>query len=178
LPFDERPFSAARDLESLRALVGDSEFGYRMQGVFAHVLIRLGGEVREVNAQGHPDILARMSDHCLKVQVKTALHSTTSRQFELAEGDLTGIQSGSGNRGYLAVLDCAPPVAWLLVPEARMRSSVGRAVHIATLQAERDAAFSEDCTECFLDLLAVLGPRLPNLTYRLLAKRALRGEGL
>src|SRR5947209_3953489 len=45
-------------LSSLRAEVGDIEFGYRAQGLFAQVLRRVGANVREIRHQGHPDIIA------------------------------------------------------------------------------------------------------------------------
>ena len=48
--------SANHILARLRDEVGDSEFGYRLQALFAHVLGRLGASILEVNAQGHPDI--------------------------------------------------------------------------------------------------------------------------
>jgi hypothetical protein len=58
---DNGQFAVKPLLEGLRAEFGDAEFGYRMQGMFAHVLARLGGEILEINAQGHPDIKARLA---------------------------------------------------------------------------------------------------------------------
>jgi hypothetical protein len=64
-------FEIGPALETLRDQCGDAEFGYRMQGLFAHVLMRQGCKILEVNAKGHPDIRARAEDREVLVQVKT-----------------------------------------------------------------------------------------------------------
>ena len=175
---DSRPFDVEVILNRLRARWGNSDFGYRMQAVFAHVLLRLGGEILEVNAQGHPDVKARMAGQLTHFQVKTASHSHPGFQFCLSAKDLAGISPDDRGRGFLAVLDCAAPVAWLLVPEGRARLMVERPNLIATLRAERLNPFSVECSEAFLDLVTAEQERLPRLSFGLLAQRALRGEPL
>ena len=75
-------------LEGLRAQVGDGEFGYRMQALFAHVLVRLGARVLEINAQGHPDVRALMGQELMFVQVKSAMNSGPGSLFQLSGADL------------------------------------------------------------------------------------------
>lgn len=174
---NERNYNAKGILDSLRSGIGDSEFGYRMQAVFAHILLRLGACVKEVNAQGHPDIKAKLSDRVLKIQVKTASHGRSAPDFVLSKHDLNGICSKQPEtRGYLAILDCAEPVAWLLVDETRLKRLVGQSLHLATFRAECDTTFSEECTNEFLDIIISNRKKLPSLTFRLLAVRALRGS--
>ncbi len=178
MPIDERQFRAKPVLDSLRQHCGDSDFGYRMQGLFAHVLLRLGARIIEVNAHGHPDVKAQLGDRTLNVQVKAALHGEPTFQFDLAAKDLAGIRSPSGIGGYLAMLDCAEPVSWILVHEMKLVTLLGQSVRMATLRADRDTLFSQECTDEFLDLVITHADRVFGLTFRILANRALRGETL
>ncbi len=157
--------------------VGDGEFGYRIQALFAHVLLRLGGVVSTVNAQGHPDIGARLGDREFLVQVKTVSHVSASQLMNVADEDLKGIAPAGRREGLLAILDCADPVEWIVVPFARASALSGRSVRVATVRAERDVALSEDCTGEFLDLVLTSGRRLRTMSYRVLRRRALAGAG-
>jgi hypothetical protein len=163
-------------MDDLRAECGDAEFGYRLQALFAHVLLRLGARVLEINAQGHPDVRVRLSDREMLVQVKTCSHTSAATIFEMTEEDVTGITEAGRRAGVLAFLDCAEPVSWSIVPADRAAAMVGRLVHVATLRADSDHALSEDCTEEFLAMIQTIGHRLRNLTYTLLRDRALAGE--
>lgn len=170
--------SAKALLDELRSEYGDSNFGYRVQGLMAHVLLRCGCEILAVNAQGHPDILARLGDTRLLVQVKSTAHRGANANFELGAEDLQGITPRSHEAGYLAVLDCAEPVSWILVRHDRLRPFLGRPVHLATLRAESDVPLSADCTEAFLEIMSSSGARLRNVGFAILASRALRGRPL
>lgn len=178
LPSNRSGFAAKPTLDSLRKQHGHGEFGYRMQAIFAHVILRLGGKILEVNAQGHPDVRAVLGDRELVVQVKTSSHSWAGSMFEMNSSDFSGIGCAGRREGLLAFLDCAEPVRWIMVRSDRARAFVGRLVHVSTLQAESDEALSEDCTEEFLEIIVELGDRLLNLTYPLLRVRALRQESL
>jgi hypothetical protein len=178
LPKDSRAFDVEGILDRLRTAWGSSDFGYRMQAVFAHVLLRLGGQILEVNAQGHPDVKAKMAGQQMHFQVKTVSHSHPNFQFCLSAKDLAGISPGYRDYGFLAVLDCAAPVDWLLVPEGRARLLVERPTLIATLRAEKIDPFSAECSEAFWDLVLAEQERLLHLSFSLLAQRALHGEPL
>ena len=165
-------------LDELRAEVGHSKFGYRLQAVFAHVLLRIGGEILEVKAQGHPDVRARLGDRELLVQVKTSAHRFATTQFELSPEDFAGISEGGRREGFVGFLDCAEPVQWILVSAGRAAGWLGRPVYVSTLRAECDEALSEDCTVEFLDLLSAAAGRIRNTTYAVLCRRALNGYRL
>jgi hypothetical protein len=174
-----RPDFAVKDiLDDLRAACGDSEFGYRMQALFAHVILRLNGRVIEINAQGHPDIRAWLGRRELLIQVKTFWHRYPTSVFELSTEDVGGIQATGEREGILAVLDCAVPVRWNVVPADRAASLTGFAIPAATLRADSNRSLSEDCTAEFLGIVLNTGDKLRNLTYRLLRRRALRGESI
>src|SRR5205823_4807821 len=147
LPVIDGQFQIKPLLDSLRAEFGDAEFGYRMQGLFAHVLLRLGAQVLDVNAQGHPDIKALLGNGVLIVQVKSCDHTSGSTVYQLSSSDLAGITSSSYTKGYLAFLDCAAPVSWHLIQDSVARQFLGRCVPVATLRAARDEQMSQDCTE-------------------------------
>jgi hypothetical protein len=146
-----------------------------MQGLFAHVLLKLGAKVLEVNAQGHPDIKARLGDTILAVQVKSCNHSYAISAFQLSSSDLAGITTSPISKGYLAFLDCAAPVSWHLLEASVAAQFLNRCVPVATLRAARDEQMSQDCTELFVEIILDVKDRLSLLTYPLLAKRALNG---
>jgi hypothetical protein len=106
-------------LEQLRDKCGDAEFGYRTQGLFAHVLIRQGYKILDVKAQGHPDIRALGHDREMLVQVKTVAHRSAQAVIELSVEDVAGIAAVGRRGGWFAVLDCATPARWIMVSGSR-----------------------------------------------------------
>lgn len=146
-----------------------------MQALFAHILIQLGGVVTEVNTTGHPDVRATIGDRDLHVQVKTAKHGSPATVFQMSSADFQGITCPTGH-GFLAYLDCAEPVRWILVPHARARRLMDRAVHVATLQAECDDQLSSECTGEFVLLIMGIKDQLCLLPYDVLRSRALAGQ--
>ncbi len=117
-----------------------------------------------------------MTDHLLIVQVKTAQHGRPSSIFELSRSDLAGITSAERIKGYLALLDCAAPVSWVLVEFAVARQFLNRSVPIASLRAAQDEQMSTDCTDEFVDMIFSAKDRLSTLTFPLLARRAIKGN--
>lgn len=166
-------------LEILRRDVGDSEFGYRIQGLLAHVLLRIGGRITQIKPQGHPDIVAHLGSRRFLLQVK-AVHSKLNRQnFNLSHEDLQGIRpQGSEDVGYLAILECVHPVSWILVDYSKLSRGVQETFCIVTLRAMADKKLSEECTEEFIKLIIAIQDRLKNLRFDVICKRALRGETL
>jgi len=176
LPTIDEHFAVKPLLDSLRAECGDAQFGYRMQGLFAHTLMRLGASILEVNAQGHPDVKARIADELLLAQVKSAQHRGPCSVFQLSGSDLAGIAPGEHAIGYLAFLDCADPVSWFLVDFNVARQFLNHAVPIAVLRAAQQRQISDDCTAEFVEMILSLKARLNRLTFPLLARRAIEGS--
>ena len=176
MPTADGQFAVKPLLDALRSEYGDSEFGYRMQGFFAHVLAQLGAAILEVNAQGHPDIKARINDTLLLVQVKSSKHGGPLSAFQLSAADFAGISSGETTKGYLAFLDCAAPVTWILVEASVARQFLSGRMPIAGLKAAEDEQMSQDCTDTFVEIILSARNRLSLLTFPLLAKRAMSGE--
>lgn len=165
-------------LQELRNKCGDVEFGYRMQALFGHVLMRQGYKTLEINAQGHPDIRARVGDRELLVQVKTVAHRMAHSLIELSNEDVAGITAMGRRGGWFAVLDCAVPVQWIIVEGARAATLTGKPLYLATLRANRDPHISAECNEHFFEIIAANRSHLPNLRYKVLRSRALAHDGL
>ena len=121
MPIAIDPFAAGPALNALRARFGDSEFGYRIQALFAYVLSDLGAGIEEINAQGHPDIRASWQGRPTLIQVKSLLHRHPENRYTLTSEDLRGITPQTGDQiGYLALLDCGAPAEWIVVEEKRL----------------------------------------------------------
>ena len=161
-------------MEDLRLLVGDIEFGYRIQGLLAHVFMRLGATVIELNAQGHPDLVINL-DGRIPIEVEAA--PTVIRSHTVKLEDIEAIK-GLNDSGYLAVLDCTLPIAWILLAHPRLKRQGPGPVSLVTLWAMSDDGFSRACTDEFITLIIGIQDRLSNLTFHLLRRRALRGQAL
>ena len=177
MPFCDDHLKAGHVLFELRSLVGDSEFGYRMQALLAHVFMRLGGHVNKISAQGHPDIDLTFSGRTLLIQVKAP--SGRQRNFSIDPSDIRGITpSDYRSIGYMALLDCSIPVRWMLIQHSLLTRQCQSSTSFATLHAMADKPISEECTIEFVKLVLLHQNALPNMNFHLLCDRAYRGEQL
>lgn len=161
-------------LSRLRNEVGDIEFGYRAQGLFAHVLSRIGATVLEIRHQGHPDIVARLSDRFARFEVEIA--SAHDRHHTIKNDDLVSIAPvNDRDTGFLAILDTARPVRWAVIEHNRIRRRLGRRP-LPTLHALADGDLSRQCTAAFTEIVSEDSARLLALTFHLLCERVLRGS--
>lgn len=166
-------------LDSLRASIGDSEFGYRMQALFAHVLLELGGTITEVNQLGHPDIKSVKDGQTALFQVKSITHGYAGRVLTVSPDDIAGIRPSRPDEvGYFAVLDCAVPVSWVVSKYSAIRRHEARSVSIETIRASADSELSIESTGVFAELLMRHKDNLHLLTFGVIRDRALRGERL
>lgn len=161
----------AATLRRLRAEVGDKEFGYRAQGLFAYVLKQVGGSVLEVKNQGHPDIVALLGGRLTRVEVEIA--PMGERFHVIKMDDVRAVAPRDRNQqGYLAVLDIAEPVRWAPIEYSRIRRRVGKQP-LATLHALADPELVKSCNEAFEEFITTNAERLPALTFRLLRQRVI-----
>jgi hypothetical protein len=136
--------------------------------------MRLGATVIELNAQGHPDLVVNL-DGRIPVEVEAAPASVRSHTVKCE--DINAIQ-GTTKPGYLAVLDCALPVAWIMLAHERLKRQGPGLVSLVTLRAMSENQLSRSCTEEFIKLITNVQDRLLNLTFHVLRERALRGHAL
>lgn len=165
---------AARLLIDLRDQVGFSRFGLVSQALLAHVLMRLGGNVLEINNPGHPDILALLGGERYYLEAETVKYKTIPRQLTKADLDVL-IRNRQGERGFFCVLDCGPPAAWLCVDVATLGARAGGKLHLSLLRGYSDRELSLDCTAEFSKLVIQESKELHQMTYRQLRDEALRG---
>jgi hypothetical protein len=178
LKLSDSSFEIGRIIQILRTRCSDGEFGYRMQAIFAHILLRQGWHIIEINAQGHPDIRASMADQEALVQVKSVVHRTASSTIKLSEEDVAGITALGRRPGWFAILDCAAPARWNVVSSNRAARLLGKPIYVTTLRANSDVAMTADCNNQFREIISANSSRLSNLSYAILRKRALAHEGL
>lgn len=166
----------AESLRYLRADVGDVEFGYRAQGLFAYVLERIGRSVIEIRSKGHPDIVALVGGSLTKFEVEIA--SMSGRSHVIKKDDVQAVAPGQrGDLGYLAVLDMAEPVRWAPLAHSRICKRLGR-VRLTTMHALADQELARACNDAFADIVIENAERLPALTFHLLRQRVLSRNNL
>ena len=164
-------------LNELREEVGDSEFGYRVQGLFAATLICLGMKILEIKPQGHPDIIGIKENKIIKFEVETIVGK--SRKRAVKKEDIEAIKPHDRNeKGYIAVLYCRFPPEWMLIDHNRLKRRVFEYISIITMKCLSDNEFSNKITECFYELILSNASRLFTFTFRLLCKKALEGVKL
>lgn len=166
-------------LDSLRGSIGDSEFGYRMQALFAHALLELGGTITEVNQQGHPDVKWAKGGRTVLFQVKSISHNYEGGILAVSPTDIAGIRpSRPDEAGYFAILDCAVPVSWVVSGYSAIRRHEACSVTIETIRASADLELTNEISRVFAEQVMRHEENLHLLTFRVLCNRALRGERL
>lgn len=170
-------WQAGKCLQTMRDAVTLSEFGFRIQGLAAHVLLRLGARVLQVNSQGHPDIFAETGIGSIRVEVEADIHGYRPRL--LTEEDLDGIAPRKiTDKGYFALALCGPYPRWLLVDHSRLHRRHDTPASPAILKALSDVEASEQWTSEFITLLLTHCQHLLAYSFDLLARRALEGRPL
>ena len=168
-------YDAAKLLVSLRRDVGFSRFGLVIQALFAHVLLRIGGNVLDVRTPGHPDILAILGGLRYSIEVETATRKTIPRLLEQGDLDVLTV-SREDERGYFCVLDLGPPLAWLCVDLASLGQRASGGLHLSLLRSYSNRDLSLDCTAEFSSLVTSQSRALTYLTYEQLRLEALAGN--
>ena len=137
-------------IENLRLSVSSLEFGYKVQALAAHVLLRLDCRVEEINRSGHPDIVATRGIEELRFEIEAEVVGSRPRQ--LGDDDFASLIKMSGVIGYFALAISFPTPRWILVPAERL---VGRKPSSnVLLEALSDRDFSEAWTYEYINLLS------------------------
>ena len=167
-----------KTLNELRENVGDSEFGYRVQGIFAATLVCLDVKILEIRPQGHPDIIGMKENEIIKFEVEALLGK--SRERIVDKKDIEAIKPhNKSEKGYIAVLYCRFPLKWLLIKYDRLkRRRVSERIPIVTMECLNDKKFSNEFTECFYKLILSNATRLFTFTFHFLRNKALDGVKL
>ena len=160
-------------IKNLRLSISCAEFGYKMQAMAAHVLLRLNCQVEEINHSGHPDIVATRGMEELRFEIEAEVVGSRPRQLE--DGDFASLINVSGAIGYFALAISFPTPRWILVPAERL---VGRKPSSPVLlEALSDRDFSEAWTYEYINLLSAECRRVGRSSFGSLCERALAGRG-
>ena len=164
--------SAAECLEQLSLKVPPSEFGFRVQGLAAHVLIGLRYRIHSVNESGHPDILASRDGQEFRFEVEAEVGRPRPRQ--LTGADFNSLVGIPGSIGYYALAIKFPTPYWVLVPSRKMidRPPMPNIL----LEALSDKEYSAEWTREYLKLLGGGCTRIGLATFGDLKYMALNGR--
>ena len=150
-------------------------FGFKMQAVAAHILLRLNHRVVQVNRTGHPDIVSLRDGVEYRFEVEAEVWGRRKRALTAA--DVAGLVGGQGVVGYFALAVSFPKPYWLLVPAAaldRRRTASGNAL----LGALSDKELSKAWTQVHFGLLEESGRVIRERSFEHLAQLALTGRPL
>lgn len=170
---NDQTFEVHTILERLRQECGISEFGFRVQALFAHALISIGASILECRQQGHPDIIADTGIEKWKFEVTVIGQIPYKIDIE----DLKSLRPcQSGCLGFLALLDSGPPICWLILPHNILGKEIYKALHIMQIRRLADSRLSLICTDHFASLVIRNQYRIENLSFGLLRQWALEGR--
>ena len=166
---------AAECLAKMRAESSATRFGFKIQAVAAHILLRLNHRVVQVNRTGHPDIVSLRDGVEYRFEVEAEVWGWRKRL--LTAEDFAGLVGGQGVVGYFALAVSFPKPYWVLVPAAvlhRRRSELGNAL----LEALSDKQLSGAWTRAHFALLEESGSVVRRRSFEYLTQLALAGRPL
>ena len=156
----------------MRLMVSPSDFGFRVQGLAAHVLVGLGYRVSAVKETGHPDIVAFRGGREFRFEVKAEVGRPRLRQ--LTEAELNSLTELPGSSGYYALAIGFPMPYWVLVPASKL---VGRPpMPNILLEALSDKELSAEWTREYIKLLEGGCRRIGLASFGDLKQMALSGR--
>ena len=171
---DLAALEAASCIENLHLSVSSAEFGYKVQALAAHVLLRLNHEVEQVNRSGHPDIVATRGMYKSHFEVEAEVAGPRPRQ--LTEEDFSALTELPDGVGYFALAISFPTPRWIVVPADRLKYR--RPSSNVLLEALSDTDLSKAWTSAYIDLLRQECRRIRRASFRELCERATSGRGL
>ena len=161
-------------LRRLQSRTSAGEFGFRIQALAAHVLLRLDHRVVAVNHSGHPDLVSLHDGQEFRFEIEASVSDVKTRM--LTSSDFAALIV-PGAVGYYALAISFPRPYWVLVPArdlARRRSPAG----LALLEALSDKALSSEWTDEYLSLIRRSCPQVLDRSFDQLVRRAINGSPL
>ena len=168
------PIQAAACIEDMRLNVRAAEFGYKVQALAAHVLLRLSFQIHAINQSGHPDIVATRGTEQYHFEIEAEVGRPRLRR--LKEEDFASLVGVPGVLGYFALAIGFPTPRWVLVPAERLQSR--NPSPNVLLESLSDKDFSHAWTMEYQGLLSKECRRILESSFATLCERALPGNGL
>ena len=168
------PIQAAACIEDIRLNVRAAEFGYKIQALAAHVLLRLSFQIHAINPSGHPDIVATRGTERYHFEIEAEVGRPRSRR--LHDEDFASLVGVPGVLGYFALAIGFPTPRWVLVPAERLQSR--NPSPNVLLESLSDKALSDAWTTEYQELLSKECRGILESSFATLCERALTGNGL
>lgn len=165
---------AARDcLDSLLAELSPQQFGFQIQAVAAHILLRLGYYIEAVNRTGHPDITAWREGVEYRFEVEAQVAGPRPRQ--LGKDDFAELLAVTNANGYYALAVGPLSPRWLLVPASKLVNRQQPSPN-ALLEALSDRDYSAAWTAEYHHLLQASGRLIRQTPSSELGQMAVEGK--
>lgn len=169
------PPYASECIDRIRLDISPVEFGYKIQALAAHVLLRLGYKINEVNQSGHPDIVATKDRREFRFEVEAEVTGPRSRK--LTDADFASLTESSNAVGYYALAISFPTPYWVLVPASKLICRKFPSSNML-LEALSDKAYSEKWTYEYVQLLQSACRQIKLASFGDLTKMAVAGRRL
>ena len=166
---------ASECIERIRSGISPAKFGYKIQALAAHVLLRLSYRVDEVNHSGHPDIVATKDGREFRFEVEAEVTGPQPRR--LTEADLDSLTKAPDVVGYYALAISFPTPYWVLVSASRLVNRNFPSSNML-LEALSDKAYSAEWTYEYVRLLHSACRQIKLASFSDLSQMALAGHGL
>lgn len=137
-------------VDDIRSRITPVDFGYRVQALAGHVLLRLGYRIETVNQRGHPDILAVRDGlrYCFEIEAEVG----RPRPRKLTDSDLEVLMDVPDGLGYYALSISFPYPRWIVVRASSLVDRIHAAPNVL-LEALSDKAYSQLWTAEYVNLL-------------------------
>ena len=164
-------------IDRMRLGTSSQNFGFRVQALAAHVLLRLGYRVEAVNQSGHPDIIAIRNGREFRFEVEAEVGNPRPRK--LTDSDFASLLEVPDGFGYYALAISFPTPYWILVPASKLYDRRHPSTNIL-LEALSDKTYSADWTTEYLGLLNDACHQISRASFDFnrLSTMALEGRGL
>ena len=148
---DSATFDSAREcIESMHSRSSATEFGYKVQALGGHVLLRLGYQVSAIKPSGHPDIIASIGGTEYRFEVEAEV--TRPRLRKPTSADFDSLVNVPNAVGYFALAITFPSPRWILVQASKLVNRRSASPNIL-LESLSDKEFSAQWTAAYLELL-------------------------
>lgn len=138
-------------IDDIRLRISAVEFGYKVQALAAHVLLRLGYRIEAINQRGHPDVVAFKDGQQFRFEIEAEVGQPRRRR--LTDADFATLMGVPDGFGYYALAVSSPIPKWILVRASRLAYRK-YAVSNVLLEALSDMAYSEEWTSEYVSLLS------------------------
>lgn len=162
-------------IDRIRSGLSGPAFGFKVQALAAHVLLRLDYQILGVNSSGHPDIVAYRDGTEFRFEVEAEVSGRHLRK--LTDADLDSLTDMPGVIGYYALAISVPAPKWVLV-SAQKLARRARSSPRSLLEALSDKLLSEAWTDEYTRLICNEWRWIKLASYAALCERALAGHSL